>query len=325
MDASLIWRLVLAVVGVPLLLSGYIILSERFMKKRDRRSGNLRAVFWLAPAFILIIVFYIYPTITTTIMSFKDANSEHFVGLENFVHIFTDRNMLIVLRNNVVWLVVFTLATLTLGLVLAILTDRVRYESAAKSIIFLPMAISYVASGVIWKFMYDYQPQGMKQIGTLNALLTALIPGFEPKAWLFDTQYNNQALILVGIWMWTGYAMVILSAGLKSIPTDIIEAARIDGASETQILRRITLPMLAPTITVVATTLIIDVLKIFDIVYVMTNGNLDTDVIANRMYKEMFNYHNYGRASAMAVILLVVIVPIMIMNIRRARKGGANA
>lgn len=325
MDASLIWRLVLAVVGVPLLLSGYIILSERFMKKRDRRSGNLRAVFWLAPAFILIIVFYIYPTITTTIMSFKDANSEHFVGLENFVHIFTDRNMLIVLRNNVVWLVVFTLATLTLGLILAILTDRVRYESAAKSIIFLPMAISYVASGVIWKFMYDYQPQGMKQIGTLNALLTALIPGFEPKAWLFDTQYNNQALILVGIWMWTGYAMVILSAGLKSIPTDIIEAARIDGASETQILRRITLPMLAPTITVVATTLIIDVLKIFDIVYVMTNGNLDTDVIANRMYKEMFNYHNYGRASAMAVILLVVIVPIMIMNIRRARKGGANA
>lgn len=325
MKTSLILWLVAAIVGVPLLLSAYIMLSERLIRKRDRRSGRGRAAFWLAPAFVLISVFLLYPIVMTTVMSFQDANSEAFVGFDNFVHIFTDRNMLVVLRNNLAWLVFFTLVTLTFGLLFALLTDRVRYEAVAKSLVFLPMAISFVAAGIIWKFMYDYQPQGTKQTGTVNALLAALIPHFEPKAWLFDTGTNNLALMIVGVWMWTGFAMVILSAGLKGIPPDLMEAARIDGASEPQILRRITLPLLAPTITVVATTLIIDVLKIFDIVYVMTNGNLGTDVIANRMYKEMFNYHNFGRASAMAVILLIVIVPVMIMNIRRFRRGGSNA
>lgn len=325
MNIGIIWRLAAAIIGVPLFLAGYIMLAERLMRRRDKRSGTLRAALWMAPALILIAVFFLYPTVSTILMSFKDASSEHFVGLKNYARIFTDENMLIVLRNNLAWLVFFTLVTLTLGLVFALLTDRVRYESAAKSLIFMPMAVSFVAAGIIWKFMYEYQPQGMKQTGTVNALLSALIPHFEPKAWLFDTSYNNAALILVGIWMWTGYAMTILSAGLKGIPTDIMEAARIDGASEFQILRRITLPLLAPTITVVATTLIINVLKIFDIVYVMTNGNLGTDVIANRMYKEMFNYHNFGQASAIAVLLLIVIVPVMIMNIKRFRQGGTNA
>jgi alpha-glucoside transport system permease protein len=170
-----------------------------------------------------------------------------------------------------------------------------------------------------------YLPLGAapREGGTVNALLTDRVR-YEAaaKAWLFDTGTNNASLITVGVWMWTGFAMVILSAGLKGIPTELIEAARIDGASELQVLRRITLPLLAPTMTVVATTLVIDVLKIFDVVYVMTNGNLGTDVIANRMYKEMFKYHNYGRASAIAVLILVVIAPVMIMNIKRFRQGG---
>ena len=280
---------------------------------------------WLAPSLALVAAFLVYPSIRTLYLSLRNEDSSGFVGLANFAHIFTDSAMLVVLRNNLAWLVIFTLATLTLGLLMAVLTDRVKYEAVAKSLIFLPMAISFVAAGIIWKFMYDFQPAGAPQVGTLNAALGAIVPGYTPRAWLFDVKTNNPALIVVGVWMWTGFAMVILSAGLKGIPVELIEAARIDGASESQVFHRITLPLMIPTITVVATTLVVNVLKVFDVVYVMTNGNLGTEVIANRMYKEMFNYHNYGRASAIAVILLLVIAPVMVANIRRSRKGGPNA
>lgn len=326
MNSQTILMLAVVVLGVPLLLVGYITLSERLLgSAAHKRSSSVRAIFWIAPAVVLLVVFLVYPIITTIILSLKDAASRGYVGLANYKYIFTDRNMLLVLRNNLLWLVLFTLVTLTFGLLIALLADRVKYEAVAKSIVFLPMAISFVAAGIIWKFMYDFQPAGAPQIGTVNAVFSAVIPGYQPQAWLFNTATNNIALIVVGIWMWTGFAMVILSAGIKGIPTDVLEAARIDGANEFQIFRFVTMPLLAPTITVVATTLIIDVLKIFDIVYVMTNGNLNTEVIANRMYKEMFNYHNYGRASAIAVILLVAIIPVMIMNIKRFRQGGANA
>ncbi len=326
MNSQTILMLAMAVLGVPLLLVGYITLSERLLgSAAHKRSSSVRAIFWIAPAVVLLVVFLVYPIITTIILSLKDAASRGYVGLANYKYVFTDRNMLLVLRNNLLWLVLFTLVTLTFGLLIALLADRVKYEAVAKSIVFLPMAISFVAAGIIWKFMYDFQPAGAPQIGTVNAIFSAVIPGYQPQAWLFNTATNNIALIVVGIWMWTGFAMVILSAGIKGIPTDVLEAARIDGANEFQIFRFVTMPLLAPTITVVATTLIIDVLKIFDIVYVMTNGNLNTEVIANRMYKEMFNYHNYGRASAIAVILLVAIIPVMIMNIKRFRQGGANA
>ncbi|HBE46976.1 Alpha-glucoside transport system permease protein AglF [uncultured spirochete] len=326
MNSQTILMLAVVVLGVPLLLVGYITLSERLLgSAAHKRSSSVRAIFWIAPAVVLLVVFLVYPIITTIILSLKDAASRGYVGLANYKYVFTDRNMLLVLRNNLLWLVLFTLVTLTFGLLIALLADRVKYEAVAKSIVFLPMAISFVAAGIIWKFMYDFQPAGAPQIGTVNAVFSAVIPGYQPQAWLFNTATNNIALIVVGIWMWTGFAMVILSAGIKGIPTDVLEAARIDGANEFQIFRFVTMPLLAPTITVVATTLIIDVLKIFDIVYVMTNGNLNTEVIANRMYKEMFNYHNYGRASAIAVILLVAIIPVMIMNIKRFRQGGANA
>ena len=253
-----------------------------------------------------------------------DARSEKFVGFENYRFVFTDPAMLIVLRNNLLWLVFFTAACLVFGLLIALLSDRVKYEAAAKACIFLPMAISFVAAGVIWRFMYEYRPAGTPQIGTVNAAITAVVPSFEPKAWLFNRSSNNPALILVGIWMWTGFAMVILSAGLKGISESLIEAARIDGAGEFTIFRRIILPLMMPTIVVVATTLIINVLKVFDIVYVMTNGNLGTEVIANRMYKEMFNYRNYGRAGAIATVLLLAIAPVMVMNIKRFNAEGSN-
>jgi alpha-glucoside transport system permease protein len=318
MRLSLLALAAAAVIGVPLVLTGYIFLVERGIGRLGRkRQEKIRPWLWLLPAFFLLSVFLVYPVVNTMVLSLMNARSTAFIGLANYRYIFTDRAMLVVLRNNAWWLVFFTLVTITLGLLIAVLTDRVRYESAAKAIIFLPMAISFVAAGVIWKFMYEYRPRGSAQIGTVNALLSAASESFQPRAWLFNPPENNFAMIAVGIWMWTGFAMVVLSAGLKGIPGQLVEAARIDGATELQVFFRITLPLLAPTITVVATTLVINVLKIFDIVYVMTNGNLSTEVIANRMYKEMFNYRNYGRASALAVLLLVAIIPVMAINIRR--------
>lgn len=321
-------RLMLAavvVLGVPALLVGYVTAVEwalGFLPARMRVA--LRPWLWLAPALAFLIVFLVYPAVNTVYISFFGPDSKRFVGLENYQYIVTDKAMLTTLRNNALWLVFFTLFTVTLGLLIAVLTDRVRYESLAKAIIFLPMAISFVAAGVIWKFMYDYRPPGTPQTGTLNAALTALLPGFTPHAWLINQPENNLALIFAAVWVWTGFCTVILSAGLKGIPADVMEAARIDGASEFQVFVHVIFPMMSATIAVVATTMIITALKAFDIVYIMTNGNFQTEVIASRMYKEMFNFRHFGRASALAVILLAAIVPVMLLNLRRFRLQEAQ-
>ncbi len=325
----MLWRTLLtaaaAVVGLPLALTAYLLAVEKGLGRLGRVSaGRLRPWLWLLPALLLLAVFLLYPALNTISLSLRDAGSKSYVGLSNYLRIFSDRDMLIVLRNNLLWLAVFTAATVVLGLLVAVLTDRLKYEAAAKAFIFLPMAISFVAAGVIWKLMYEFKPPGTPQIGAVNAFLTAVFPAFQPKAWLFNRSVNNWALIAVGIWMWTGFAMVILSAGLKGISGELLEAARIDGARELQIFFRIILPLLRPTIVVVGTTLVINVLKIFDIVYVMTNGALGTEVIANRMYKEMFNSRDFGRASALAVLLLLAIIPAMALNLRRFARGRAG-
>jgi alpha-glucoside transport system permease protein len=293
-----------------------VVLAERLIEMLpDRRRRAVRPWVWLAPALLLLAVFLVYPALQTLWVSLRDASSVNFVGLENYIYVFGDSVMLIALRNNVIWLVFFTGVTVALGLLIAVLSDRVPYEGIARAVVFLPMAISFVAAGVIWKFMYDYRPPGLPQTGTLNAVLTAL--GFEPQAWLINTPTNNLALIAVAVWTWTGFCVVILSAALKGIPTEVLEAARVDGAGEWQIFRYVILPLISPTVAVVTTTMIIFALKAFDIVYVMTNGNYDTEVIANRMYKEMFNFRHFGRAAAIAVVLLIAIVPVMLLNIRR--------
>ncbi|MDA8411381.1 MAG: sugar ABC transporter permease [Treponema sp.] len=320
---NIVIMLLIAVVGVPLLLVGYIRLSEPLAGRRPRRAAMVRPWLWLAPTLLLLAVFLVYPVIATMVASLKDADSTHWIGLANYAAVFTSADNLSALGNNLLWLVFFTLGTLLFGLLIAVLSDKVRYESVVKALVFIPMAISFVAAGIIWKFMFEFRPAGEVQVGTVNAILTALVPGWKPIAWLVNTSTNNAALIAVGVWMWTGFAMVIFSAAIKAIPPDVVEAAKIDGASELQIFRMVTLPLVAPTLGFVATTMMINVLKVFDIVYVMTNGNLGTDVIANRMYKEMFNYHNTGVASAIATFLLVCIVPVMIVNIRRYRRGVA--
>jgi len=247
-----------------------------------------------------------------------DQRSQNWVGFQNYIYAFTSKTMLTAFRNNLLWVIFFTLGTVGLGLIIAVLVDRVKYEKFTKTIIFMPMAISFVGAGVIWKFVYDYKPLGVNQIGLLNQIVVSL--GGEPKAWLIQGPWlNNFALIFVGIWIWTGFCMVILSAAYKGIPEELLDAGRVDGANEWQVFVHIILPYMKSTIGVVATTMVVNVLKIFDIVYVMTNGNYGTEVIANRMYKEMFQYRNYGRASAIAVVLFLLIVPVIIMNLRRMK------
>ena len=198
-----------------------------------------------------------------------------------------------------------------LGLIIAVLADRVRYESVVKAMVFVPLAISFVAAGVIWNFQYDFSPAR----GTFNAGLGVI--GLEPQSWMTEWPRNTFMLILVGIWMWVGFATVILSAGLKGISTELLEAARMDGATEFQVFFRIILPLLAPTVAVVATTIVITALKTFDIVYVMTNGQFGTEVIGTAFYHARFTNHDAGTAAAIAIILLLTIIPVMLINIRR--------
>ncbi len=290
------------------------------------RTGRLQPWLFIAPALLLVTFFLVYPSIHTTVLSFfgrpYSARAEGFIGLQNYEHFFTDKNMLTAFRNNALWVVILTTFTVSFGLIFAVLLDRVRYEKVIKSIVFIPMAISMVGASVIWKFVYAFRPAGAEQVGLLNAIVTAF--GGKPIGWLIERPWiNNLCLILVGIWIWTGFCMVILSAAYKSIPKELLEAARIDGATEWQVFWRVILPLLKPTVAVVTTTMVVFVLKIFDIVYVMTNGNFSTEVVANRMYKEMFSFFRYGRASAIAVILLLLIIPVMLFNIRRFREQEA--
>ncbi|OIO96091.1 MAG: ABC transporter [Anaerolineae bacterium CG2_30_64_16] len=287
---------------------------------------------YVAPALIVMSFFIVYPMVSTVLLSFRNADStlpataaciagEPCWGIfENYRYALTSPIMLTAFRNNLLWILLMVSGTVAMGLLIAVLADRVRYERFAKAIIFLPMAISFVGAGVIWKFMYDYG-SGKIQIGLLNAILKTV--GVSAVSWLTQPGINNLALILVGIWMWTGFSMTILAAALRGVPTEIVEAARVDGATEWHVFWRIIVPVIMPTIAVVITTMVINVLKIFDIVYVMTGGNYGTEVIANRMYVEMYNSFQSGRATAIAVVLILVIIPAMIYNIRRFQEQEA--
>ena len=243
-------------------------------------------------------------------------------GLQNYQFAFTSPDMRIAFRNNLLWLIIGTGGSVAIGLLIATLVDRVKREALAKSFIFLPLAISFVGASVIWKFVYAWQPGDRAQIGLLNALMTSF--GLEPVPWLIETSFNTYALIIIMVWLQTGFAMVVLSAALKGVSSEVIEAARMDGATEFQIFFRVIIPMIQGAIITVGTTIFIAILKVFDIVFVMTSGKFDTEVIANRMFVEMFNFRNFGRASSLAVILLIVVVPIMVINIRNLRQQGIN-
>ncbi len=314
-DSGQVTTAIVAIVAVPLALLGYMILGEQVI---ERLPGSLqtwiRPYFWALPALGFAGIFMVYPLIRTVILSFRNGADTEWVGLANYNYFFTFPDTLLSLRNSLLWLVFYTFFAVFLGLVVAILVDRVSYETLAKIAIFLPVPISAVAASIIWKFMFDYQPPGTTQTGTLNAVLGLV--HHDPVAWLVNMTTNNGALIFVGIWTAVGFCMVIISASLKAISSEVLEAARIDGANELQIVRLIVTPLLWPTITVVGTTMIINALKTFDIVYVMTNGAYNTDVIARQMFSQLQHNHN-SRAAAVGVVLFITIVPLLIVNVRR--------
>jgi alpha-glucoside transport system permease protein len=306
-----------AVVGVPAVLVLYIVGTDWLIRRLSPAAQpRIRPWVWVAPALLLVAALLIYPMIATAWISLLNRDGTQFVGLANFGKVLTDNSVLIAIRNNIYWLVFYTGLVLVFGLILAVMADRVPYEGPVKSLIFMPMAISFVAAGVIWRFMFSYQPPGAPQTGTLNAVWTSILQQ-QPIAWLIDQRVNNFALIFAAVWIWTGFAMVITSAALKGIPPELLEAARVDGANELQVFFRVTVPLLAPTLTVIGTTLVIFALKAFDIVYVMTGGLYNTDVMARRMYGEMFNNSNFGTSAAIAMLLLLAVVPVLIFNLRR--------
>jgi len=295
------------------------------------KQGRLAPFYYLAPALLIMFIFIVYPTFNTLVLSFTNKSGTASAAtvcvagqpcwgvFDDYRYAFTSPEMLIALRNNALWLILMVPATVAIGLIFALLADRVRYESLAKSIIFMPMAISFIGAGVIWRFVYYVNTSGGAQIGLLDAILVKL--GFQPVAWLSDPRINNFALMIVGLWLWAGFCMTILSAAVKGLPSEVLEAARVDGAGEWQVFWTIMLPMILPTIIVVTTTLVINILKIFDIVFVMTNGNFGTEVIANRMFQLIVT--DVGKSSAIAVVLILLTIPVMIFNVRRFRAEEA--
>jgi alpha-glucoside transport system permease protein len=308
------------------------------------RQGRVAPWLYLAPALIIIFVYIVYPAFNTFYLSLRDRDSENWASVtcvedrpcwgvfENYRYALTSeldtsspastwRSFWISsFGNNVKWILGLVTGAVSLGLLMAVLADKVSYESLAKSVIFLPMAISFVGAGVIWKFVYYFGTENT-QIGLLNAMIRGL--GGEPVSFLTRIPLNTFMLIVVGIWMWAGFCMVILSAAIKSVPTELLEAARMDGATEWIAFWRISIPIILPTLVVVITTMVINTLKIFDIVFVMTGGNYSTDVIANRMYTEMYVNQQTGRGTAVAMVLVLAIIPFMIINIRRFREQEA--
>ena len=290
------------------------------------------ALLFFGPAGLLLIVFLVFPTVYTIALAFNRGRRGEFtewLGLDNFVTLFTKDPNFINLStfpptgavwNNVLWIIFYTGFVLALGLIVATLAARVRYEAVIKAIVFLPMAIAATALAVIWKFMYAPDAN----IGLLNALLGAVNIG--PVSWLGNVSFVNAALIAAGVWASVGFATVILSAALKGIPTEIIEAARTDGATERQIFFRIILPMVSLPMSVLAVTLIVNVVKLFDLIYVMTNGGpgRTSRVIGYTFYIEGFQAGLFGKSAAIAVVMLIVLIPVMVFNIRRFRTASVT-
>jgi alpha-glucoside transport system permease protein len=301
------------VVGVILLLTSRL---------RSRSGERIQFAVFVLPAIGLIALGLLYPAISTIIQSFKDNTGDEFVGLDNYQTAFTDSQQLKVLRNTAAWVILVPTVSTFIGVVYAVLVDRVRMEKVAKALIFLPMAISLVGASIIWKFVYDYRDEANDQIGLANQILKSL--GFDTYQFLLNEPWNNLFLIVIMIWVQAGFAMTILSASIKAIPEDIVEAARLDGVGGLRMFRYITIPSIRPSLIVVLTTISITTLKAFDIVRTATGGNFDTSVLAYEFYVQSFRSNNAGLGAALAVIIFVLVLPIVIYNVRQMRKLEAR-
>ncbi|NTE85435.1 carbohydrate ABC transporter permease [Agrobacterium rubi] len=295
------------------LKDGDVIHASRNLNRR----AAVRPWLFVGPALLLLTVYLVYPVIATFILSFHDRTGDNFVGLANYRWAFFDAGFRQSIFNNILWLAVVPAACTFFGLVIAVMTDRIWWGNIAKSIVFMPMAISFVGASVIWKFIYEYRGEGQVQIGLLNAIVEFF--GGNPEVWISMPFWNNFFLMIILIWIQTGFAMVILSAALRGIPEETVEAAVIDGANGWQIFWKILVPQIWGTIAVVWTTITILVLKVFDIVLTMTNGQWNTMVLANLMFDWMFRGGgDSGRSAVIALVIMAAVTPIMIWNIRQA-------
>jgi alpha-glucoside transport system permease protein len=311
---------ILALAGAPLASAAYIGAAEVLLRRLPpRRRPAVRPWVWLAPALAFVTVFLVYPAVDTVVLSFRDAAGAAWAGLANYGYAFGSRDALAALWNTLVWLVLFTGLVVAAGLAVAALAERVRYDGAVRAVVFLPMALSFTAAAVIWKFVYEFRPAGAAQIGLLNAVLAAASPRFDPRAWLVNAPWNTLFVIAAAVWTWTGFAAAVFAAALRAVPVELAESARVDGAGEWRVFRQITLPLIGPTAAAVATAMVITALKMFDVIYVMTNGNFDTDVLGTRIYHALFVAQHLGRASALAVVLLAATVPVMAAALTRVR------
>ncbi|MGB9375227.1 MAG: sugar ABC transporter permease [Jiangellales bacterium] len=313
--------------GLMFLAMGLFVAVMAFlliMVDSTKRVPNWTVVLaFLGPTFILVTLGLLWPGISTIIQSFfgrqawYDRGNSQFVGVDNFVTLFTQDQFQIVLRNTLLWTLIVPLLALGLGLIYAVVVDRTRGEALSKGLIFLPMAISMVASSIIWKFVYEFRDAQFPQIGLLNQILVWL--GLDPQQFLLNAPANTFYLIVVLIWIQTGFAMTVLSAAIKAIPDDIIEAARLDGVTGMGMFRYVTIPSIRPALLVVWVTITMTTLKAFDIVRTMTGGNFQTSVVANEFYTQSFSQFNQGLGAALAVVLFIIVIPIIFYQVRQLR------
>jgi alpha-glucoside transport system permease protein len=309
------------VLGIGLIAFVVVVLGVLYVGNivPDKERSATTGLVFLIPALLLVTIGLVVPAVRTTILSFGDRSGDGFVGLDNYVWMFTEPEILGVVGNSAIWVILTPLAATAVGLLYAVLIDRSRFEALAKTFVFLPMAISFVGAAIIWKFVYDYKQIG-DQIGLLNQIVASIFGEDATQHWLALPFWNNFFLIAVMVWIQAGFATVVLSAAIKGIPSEIVEAARLDGVNPWQMFWKVTVPSIRPAIVVVLVTMSIAALKLFDIVRTMTGGEDGTSVLAYEMYSQSFPGQQTGRGAALAVVLFILVIPIIVYQVRSMRQ-----
>jgi alpha-glucoside transport system permease protein len=304
----------------------FIVLGVLFAiagRANGKKARPIALVIFLAPALVLLVAGLIIPAIRTFLFSFMNPDSNEWIGFENYYWMTQDPNIRTIMVNTILWILVVPIFTAALGLLLAIMLDRIKHESIPKSLLFMPMAISFVGASIIFKFVYEYNEPDDVQIGLLSAIVKFL--GATPSDWMLSKPLNTFLLMIIYVWTQMGFGMVILSAAIKAVPADIVEASALDGAHGWRLFRNITFPMIKGTFIVVLATGVVGALKVFDIVRTMTGGNFSTNVLANEMYSQVFVQFDTGKGSALAIVLFLLVTPILVYNIRSLRMERAHA
>jgi alpha-glucoside transport system permease protein len=327
MTIKLINAVLAVLAGVSVALALYWVLNKLAELMPSKAESRIKPFFYILPAYLAITIYLIYPTIVSVIASFKNDVGSEWVGMANYTDLLSSPDFRATIYNTLLWMAFVPAACIVVGLAVATLADRLgpRGEKFSKTIIFLPMAVSAIGAATVWNFVYETRPEGQPQIGVLNAIITGL--GHAPVAWLEQSQFhfNSVMLMVVLLWAQVGFSMVLLSAAVKGVPVDTLEAARIDGANEWQIFFKVVIPQIKGTIITVFITVLISVMKIFDIVYVMTNGNFNTNVVGNEFWNQFSTYFNNGTASAIVVMLMIAVIPIMWYQVRHFKAEEAAA